>query len=80
MYKIRAFQVKRSCTITKVNMNFAAHMWFDNTIIEADTTEDQSGVSFSKVGITVLCSVFIHLLLSKHVLDKTRTSTLIRGW
>lgn len=24
-------------------------MWFDNTIIEADTTEDQSGVSFNKV-------------------------------
>ena len=24
-------------------------MWFDNAIIEADTTEDQSGVSFNKV-------------------------------
>ena len=25
-----------------------AHMWFDNHIIEADTTEDQSGVSYDK--------------------------------
>ena len=35
-------------------MYFSAHMWFDNVTIEADTTEDQSGVSFNKVGDTVL--------------------------
>lgn len=65
MYKIRAVtqDVKRSCTITKVNTNFAAHMWFDNTTIEADTTEDQSGVSFNKVGITVLCSLYTSLIV-----------------
>ena len=28
---------------------FSAHMWFDNVTIEADTTEDQSGVSHNKV-------------------------------
>jgi sodium/potassium-transporting ATPase subunit alpha len=25
-----------------------AHMWFDNKIVEADTSEDQSGSSFDK--------------------------------
>lgn len=25
-----------------------AHMWFDNQIIEADTTEDQSGAQYDK--------------------------------
>lgn len=25
-----------------------AHMWFDNQIIEADTTEDQSGVQYDR--------------------------------
>ena len=31
---------------------FLAHMWFDNVTIEADTTEDQSGVSHNKVRCT----------------------------
>jgi hypothetical protein len=26
-----------------------AHMWFDDKIVEADTTEDQSGVAMDKV-------------------------------
>lgn len=26
-----------------------AHMWFDNKIFEADTTEDQSGTPMEKV-------------------------------
>ncbi|XP_068685337.1 sodium/potassium-transporting ATPase subunit alpha-3-like isoform X2 [Montipora foliosa] len=34
-------------TLTQNRMT-VAHMWFDSTIIEADTTEDQSGVSFDK--------------------------------
>ena len=29
-----------------------AHMWFDNKIFEADTTEDQSGTPMEKVTIT----------------------------
>lgn len=41
-------------------------MWFDNVTIEADTTEDQSGVSHNKVRYTIVflvvkCSRFIYL-------------------
>ena len=31
-----------------------AHMWFDNTIVEADTTEDQSGASHDMASTTWL--------------------------
>ncbi|CAG2104415.1 unnamed protein product [Medioppia subpectinata] len=34
-------------TLTQNRMT-VAHMWFDNHIIEADTTEDQSGTQFNK--------------------------------
>lgn len=34
-------------TLTQNRMT-VAHMWFDNQIIEADTTEDQSGVQYGK--------------------------------
>ena len=34
-------------TLTQNRMT-VAHMWFDNKIVEADTTEDQSGVSIDK--------------------------------
>ena len=34
-------------TLTQNRMT-VAHMWFDNQIVEADTSEDQSGVSMSK--------------------------------
>lgn len=34
-------------TLTQNRMT-VAHMWFDNMIIEADTTEDQSGLSHDK--------------------------------
>merc|ERR1719147_432133 len=34
-------------TLTQNRMT-VAHMWFDNTIIEADTSEDQSGSGFNK--------------------------------
>lgn len=35
-------------TLTQNRMT-VAHMWFDNQIIEADTTEDQSGVQYGKL-------------------------------
>ena len=34
-------------TLTQNRMT-VAHMWFDNQIIEADTTEDQSGAQYDK--------------------------------
>ena len=34
-------------TLTQNRMT-VAHMWFDNKIVEADTTEDQSGTAFDK--------------------------------
>lgn len=40
-------------TLTQNRMT-VAHMWFDNQIHEADTTENQSGVSFDKSSITWL--------------------------
>merc|ERR1712165_415389 len=36
-------------TLTQNRMT-VAHMWFDNAIVEADTSEDQSGVSMNKNG------------------------------
>uniref|UniRef100_A0AAY4AHD2 Sodium/potassium-transporting ATPase subunit alpha n=1 Tax=Denticeps clupeoides TaxID=299321 RepID=A0AAY4AHD2_9TELE len=38
-------------TLTQNRMT-VAHMWFDNQIHEADTTEDQSGTSFDKSSVT----------------------------
>jgi len=38
-------------TLTQNRMT-VAHMWFDNLIIEADTTEDQSGISHDKASST----------------------------
>jgi len=38
-------------TLTQNRMT-VAHMWFDNTIIEADTTEDQSGIAHDKASKT----------------------------
>lgn len=43
-------------TLTQNRMT-VAHMWFDNQIIEADTTEDQSGEPF------LFCVWFILRLL-----------------
>merc|ERR1719370_2903015 len=40
-------------TLTQNRMT-VAHMWFDNTIIEADTTEDQSGIAHDKASTTWL--------------------------
>ncbi|KAJ8336427.1 hypothetical protein SKAU_G00376470 [Synaphobranchus kaupii] len=38
-------------TLTQNRMT-VAHMWFDNQIHEADTTEDQSGATFDKTSLT----------------------------
>lgn len=38
-------------TLTQNRMT-VAHMWFDNQIHEADTTEDQSGEGGAQVGLT----------------------------
>ncbi|XP_039886097.1 sodium/potassium-transporting ATPase subunit alpha-3b isoform X2 [Simochromis diagramma] len=40
-------------TLTQNRMT-VAHMWFDNQIHEADTTEDQSGAAFDKSSVTWL--------------------------
>lgn len=39
-------------TLTQNRMT-VAHMWFDNQIIEADTTEDQSGVQYGKAKLFI---------------------------
>ena len=36
-------------SINFVALNFIAHMWFDNIVVEADTTEDQSGIAHDNV-------------------------------
>ena len=38
-------------TLTQNRMT-VAHMWFDNVIVEADTTEDQSGKAHDKGSVT----------------------------
>ncbi|CAB4063114.1 ATP1A [Lepeophtheirus salmonis] len=45
-------------TLTQNRMT-VAHMWFDNQIVEADTSEDQSGVSMNKnaPGWKALCRI-----------------------
>ena len=49
-------------TLTQNRMT-VAHMWFDNQIVEADTTEDQSGQYHSKYFITqkVVACIFCFL-------------------
>lgn len=37
-----------------------AHMWFDNKIFEADTTEDQSGSPMEKVVKKITCSYLLY--------------------
>lgn len=50
-------------TLTQNRMT-VAHMWFDNQIIEADTTEDQSGLYACMYNFTVKIFVFKKWLLS----------------
>nr|CAH8866880.1 unnamed protein product [Trichobilharzia regenti] len=51
-------------TLTQNRMT-VAHMWFDNTIFDADTTEDQSGTSFDKSSPTWTALSCIAMLCSR---------------
>uniref|UniRef100_A0AAQ6AI24 Sodium/potassium-transporting ATPase subunit alpha n=1 Tax=Amphiprion ocellaris TaxID=80972 RepID=A0AAQ6AI24_AMPOC len=51
-------------TLTQNRMT-VAHMWFDNQIHEADTTEDQSGASFDKSSVTWLSLARIAALCNR---------------
>ncbi|NP_001080440.1 Na+/K+ -ATPase alpha 3 subunit [Xenopus laevis] len=53
-------------TLTQNRMT-VAHMWFDNQIHEADTTEDQSGASFDKSSQTWLALAQIAALCNRAV-------------
>lgn len=48
-------------TLTQNRMT-VAHMWFDNQIIEADTTEDQSGVQYGEFCRRLNIDVHIHFV------------------
>ncbi|TRZ00058.1 hypothetical protein DNTS_028882 [Danionella cerebrum] len=53
-------------TLTQNRMT-VAHMWFDNQIHEADTTEDQSGASFDKSSGTWLALARVAALCNRAV-------------
>ncbi|XP_044138588.1 sodium/potassium-transporting ATPase subunit alpha-3 [Bufo gargarizans] len=53
-------------TLTQNRMT-VAHMWFDNQIHEADTTEDQSGTSFDKSSLTWVALARIASLCNRAV-------------
>lgn len=53
-------------TLTQNRMT-VAHMWFDNQIHEADTTEDQSGASFDKSSLTWVALARIAALCNRAV-------------
>ncbi|XP_068097556.1 sodium/potassium-transporting ATPase subunit alpha-3 isoform X2 [Hyperolius riggenbachi] len=53
-------------TLTQNRMT-VAHMWFDNQIHEADTTEDQSGASFDKSSLTWVALARIASLCNRAV-------------
>jgi len=49
-----------------------AHMWFDNQIIEADTTEDQSGAQYDKTSDGFKVSLYTQLgsaFFTRHLID-----------
>ncbi|CAB1320986.1 unnamed protein product [Coregonus sp. 'balchen'] len=50
---------------TVTNRMTVAHMWFDNQIHEADTTEDQSGASFDKSSETWLALARVAALCNR---------------
>ena len=50
-------------TLTQNRMT-VAHMWFDNHIIEADTTEDQSGAPIN------LLIMLLFMTLAKNVIGE----------
>nr|CAB3224447.1 sodium/potassium-transporting ATPase subunit alpha-3-like [Phallusia mammillata] len=51
-------------TLTQNRMT-VAHMWFDNTIVEADTTEDQSGQAFDAKSETWVALSRVALLCNR---------------
>nr|XP_018671061.1 sodium/potassium-transporting ATPase subunit alpha-3 [Ciona intestinalis] len=51
-------------TLTQNRMT-VAHMWFDNQIVEADTTEDQSGTSFDTKSETWIALSRVALLCNR---------------
>uniref|UniRef100_A0A671T018 Sodium/potassium-transporting ATPase subunit alpha n=1 Tax=Sinocyclocheilus anshuiensis TaxID=1608454 RepID=A0A671T018_9TELE len=53
-------------TLTQNRMT-VAHMWFDNQIHEADTTEDQSGASFDKSSVTWVALARVAALCNRAV-------------
>ncbi|XP_075696402.1 sodium/potassium-transporting ATPase subunit alpha-3 [Rhinoderma darwinii] len=53
-------------TLTQNRMT-VAHMWFDNQIHEADTTEDQSGASFDKSSATWVALARVAALCNRAV-------------
>lgn len=53
-------------TLTQNRMT-VAHMWFDNQIIEADTTEDQSGVQYGKMVFHVLFQTILRIYRFGHI-------------
>ncbi|KAK3508555.1 hypothetical protein QTP70_032689, partial [Hemibagrus guttatus] len=53
-------------TLTQNRMT-VAHMWFDNQIHEADTTEDQSGTSFDKTSVTWVSLARVAILCNRAV-------------
>uniref|UniRef100_A0A8D0CJ04 Sodium/potassium-transporting ATPase subunit alpha n=1 Tax=Scleropages formosus TaxID=113540 RepID=A0A8D0CJ04_SCLFO len=53
-------------TLTQNRMT-VAHMWFDNQIHEADTTEDQSGTSFDKSSVTWMALARVASLCNRAV-------------
>ncbi len=59
-------------TLTQNRMT-VAHMWFDNRIVEADTSENQQSIDFY-----LLCFFYIHFLFIIY-LDATYDKT-APGW
>ncbi|XP_048881783.1 sodium/potassium-transporting ATPase subunit alpha-3b isoform X2 [Brienomyrus brachyistius] len=63
-------------TLTQNRMT-VAHMWFDNQIHEADTTEDQSGASFDKSSITWVALARVAALCNRAVFKAGQDSIAI---
>ncbi|KTF94441.1 hypothetical protein cypCar_00027006, partial [Cyprinus carpio] len=60
-------------TLTQNRMT-VAHMWFDNQIHEADTTEDQSGASFDKSSLTWVSLARVAALCNRAVFKAAQDS------
>jgi sodium/potassium-transporting ATPase subunit alpha len=61
---------------------FPAHMWFDGVIVDADTTEDQSGQKHDKVNMTWVtgCLLLSHTVRAQCLIftcffDQMKSST-----